>query len=764
MSEASLTRGGHDGTPGGWPEQVSGDGAAVWPAAGRLGPGAFLRNHGQSAPMNDMAQPSTRPGAGVAPAPSYWAFLSYSHRDSKLAGWLHAALERYRVPKGLVGRVTAGGPVPARLTPIFRDRSELAAADDLGAEIRGALLASRFLLVLCSPAAAASRWTNEEIAEFKRLHPDGRVFAAIAAGEPFANAMPGREAEECFPHALRYRFGAEGQPTAERAEPIAADFREGGDGRRLGLLKLVAGMLGVGLDELARREAQRRQKRLAWLAAASLAGMAVTSGLAVAAIEARDEAQEQRAEAEGLIGFMLGDLRAKLEPVGRLDVLDAVGAKALGYYQRQDEGALADAALLQRARALTLIGEIANRRGDLDGALKRYREALAATGEALQRRPNDEQRVFDHAQNVYWVGYIAWQRGQTGDAENRWKEYKRLANRLIELNPNKPEWRVESVYADTNLGLLLLEGRQFARAAATFDAALRDASGLAEAEPGNRQYQDIVAETLAYLADAQRDDGKLKDAMATRQRQLAYLASIAAAHGDDVDVKRKTMVARSALGHLYASQGGTSAGLDQFRQAVSMAQELQRIEPDNTEWLLVTSSAQADLADLLLAVGKPTTAAPLIRASCDIARRLQARDSSVVKWRFQRTGECLRLRAAAAAAIGSRSEALAIAQQAASLEAQRLGIARKGPALSAGAAGLLAGDQLAALGNGAAARAQWRSALAALSGYHLPPAADSRRFALLKRLGRDREAAGIASRLDVIGYRHPTYLQAKRPP
>jgi eukaryotic-like serine/threonine-protein kinase len=764
MSEASPIRGGRDGTPGGWPEPASGGGAAPWPAARRPGPGAFLRNHGHGPAMNDMAQPSARPSSGVRPAPSYWAFLSYSHRDSKLAGWLHAALERYRVPKGLVGRVTAGGPVPARLTPIFRDRSELAAADDLGAEIRGALATSRFLIVLCSPAAAASRWTDAEIAEFKRLHPDGRVFAAIAAGEPFASDIPGREAEECFPHALRYRFGTDGQPTGERAEPIAADFREGGDGRRLGLLKLVAGMLGVGLDELARREAQRRQKRLAWLAAASLAGMAVTSGLAVAAIEARDEARDQRAEAEGLIGFMLGDLRAKLEPVGRLDALDAVGAKALSYYQRQDEGGLADASLLQRARALTLIGEIANRRGDLDGALKRYREALAATGEALQRAPEDEQRVFDHAQNVYWVGYIAWQRGQTGDAEVRWQEYKQLANRLIELNPNKPEWRIESVYADTNLGLLLLEGRQFARAAAIFNATLRDARSLAEAEPGNRQYQDIVAETLAYLADAQRDEGKLNNAMATRQRQLAYLASIAASHGGDVDVKRKTMVARSALGHLYAAQGDTSAGLDQFRQAISIAHELQRVEPDNTEWLLVASSAQADLADLLLAVGNSAAAAPLIRTSCDIARRLQARDSNVVKWRFQRTGECLRLRAAAAAARGHRSEALAIAQQAASLEARHLGIARRGPALSAGAAGLLAGDQLAALGDEVAARAQWKSALTALSGHDLPPATDSRRYALLKRLGRTREAAVIAVRLDVIGYRHPTYLQEKRSP
>ena len=135
--------------------------------------------------------------------------------------------------------------------------------------------------------------------------------------------------------------------------------------------------------------------------------------------QARDEARDQRAEAEGLIGFMLGDLRGKLEPLGRLDVLDSVGAKALGYYRKQDKGDLSEEGLAQRSKALTLIGEIANKRGDLDGALQRYLEALSGTGEALARAPDDEQRIFDHAQNVFWIGYIAWQRGLAGEAEAR---------------------------------------------------------------------------------------------------------------------------------------------------------------------------------------------------------------------------------------------------------------------------------------------------------------------------------------------------------
>ncbi len=199
-------------------------------------------------PANDGAPPAAAADVHhiVRPQVRYYAFLSYSHKDSELADWLHRELEDFRVPHALAGKLTANGVVPRRLKPVFRDQHELAAADDLGDEIRGALASSQFLVVLCSPDAARSRWTNAEIEEFKRTRPDGCVLAAIASGEPFASEMPGREAEECFPPALRQKFDRRGRPTGKRAEPLAADLRDDGEGRRIGFLKLVAGMLGVG--------------------------------------------------------------------------------------------------------------------------------------------------------------------------------------------------------------------------------------------------------------------------------------------------------------------------------------------------------------------------------------------------------------------------------------------------------------------------------------------------------------------------------------
>ena len=687
----------------------------------------------------------------------YCAFLSYGHRDADVAQWLHESLENYRVPKSLVGRATANGTIPARLFPIFRDRHELAASGDLGREIRDALASSRFLVVLCSPAAAASRWTGAEIDAFKKMRPDGCVLAAIIEGEPFASEMPGREAEECFPAALRHTYDKRGRPTKKRAEPIAADFRESGDGRRLGFLKIVAGMLGVGLDDLVQREAVRRQKRLRLIASASLAGMLVTSTLSVVAFQARNEAREQRREAEGLVGFMLGDLRQKLEPLGRLDVLDSVGARALGYYEQQDKGALSDEALAQRSRALTLMGEIANTRGDLDGALGRYREALASTAEQLRRDPNNAQRLFDQAQNVFWVGWIAWQRGRTEQGAAAFREYKRLALRMIALAPNDPRYRLEASYADSNLGTVLMEERRFADAAVAFRDSLVATEALAASDPRNPEYPKSMIESLAWLADALQETGQIEDAIGQRERELALAGRVGSA---DVDVRLSVLVAHRALGGLLASRNEVAAGIAHLNSSTRMADALIATEPGNSQWLQFAASSQLDLGGLLLINGQEATAAKAVRSGCDLTARLIAKDKSVVAWNDRLRRGCALARARIALANGATGEALALAEDAARLSSSAAATKADGR-LSIVAGQTLVGDIRAATGDYPAATRAWRAAQAALPRAAAEsPQVLSHRAILLRRLGNEAGASALAARLDRIGYRHPEYVRA----
>lgn len=211
----------------------------------------------------------------------YSAFISYNHNDRRWAGWLHRELERYQIPSALIGRPSPVGPLKRRLPQVFQDREELAASSDLAESVREALSQSANLIVICSTNAAQSRWVNEEVREFCKSGRRDRIQCLIVPErDERGHTSPG----DIFPPVLLESSG----------EPLAADARATGDGKRLAFLKLVAGMIDVRFDDLRQRDHARRQKRLMTLAAAAIAGFVLMSALAAFALLSRAEAVRER--------------------------------------------------------------------------------------------------------------------------------------------------------------------------------------------------------------------------------------------------------------------------------------------------------------------------------------------------------------------------------------------------------------------------------------------------------------------------------------
>jgi tetratricopeptide (TPR) repeat protein len=635
--------------------------------------------------------------------PQYWAFLSYSHQDRRWATWLHQALEAYRVPSRLVGRPTATGPpAPRRFRPIFCDREELPVSADLAGRILAALDASAFLIVLCSPAATRSPWVDKEIAYFAAAHGPERIFTVIVDGDPFAAC----EDAECLPRALR------------ASEPLAADLRPEGDGPRLAVLKLIAGMLGVGLDELIHRDAHRRHRQMMAVTAASVAVAAVMSGLAIAAVNERNEARAQHAQAEGLVEFMLSDLRDTLEPAGRLDALDAVGNRALAYYAsqraRHDAGALG-----RRARVLHLLGSIREQRGDLDGAQKIFEEAAASTGELLARNPGDGQRIFDHAQSVYWVGYVAWRRGLLDNARRRFLEYQRLADQLIALQPANAAWRAEVGYANSNLGTVLLAQGRADEAAQAFERVLAINRQLAAQAPGDRIHNLDLAQSYAWLADAELARSQLDAAARDRQAERRIYEALIAAKPSDSDTHQALAVNRGAVGRILLARGEEAAAETELARASGELDKLIAAEPENVTHQEKAVSILLTRTQARIALRRPDAAAFADR-TLRAAEALAAKDPSVSSWQSTVLGSArlLRVRALAqdAASAADRRQALAPA----AAEAARLGpfLARSPQDLNlarvVAEARLLAGDYDYLSGDPRGARRAWQGAEGAL--------------------------------------------------
>lgn len=251
--------------------------------------------------MTSDSRPVQKPPS-PANEPKYWAFISYSSADKKTARWLIDALEGYRVPRGLVGRQTDHGPVPARLFPVFRDRDELRASSDLQTALEEALSSSRYLIVICSPnSARPESWVNQEVLTFKKMGRKNQVLALILNGEPHASEDPATADSECFPEALRYDVDEEGRITGQLVEPLAADLTREDDrpriARRKALLKLIARMIGVDFDDLWQRDRQRRRRRFAAAGVSALVVLTLFLALARIGLNAgRSEVSARLAE------------------------------------------------------------------------------------------------------------------------------------------------------------------------------------------------------------------------------------------------------------------------------------------------------------------------------------------------------------------------------------------------------------------------------------------------------------------------------------
>lgn len=598
----------------------------------------------------------------------------------------------------MVGRTTPFGPVPRYLRPIFRDRTDLPANADLKARIDSALEESAFLIVVCSPDAAASHWVNDEITRFRELHGYQRVLAVIVRGSP------GHKESGCFPPALHARVTEADTPSHG---PIAADLRPGGDGRRLVRLKLVAGMLGVGLDELIRRDDQRRHRRLVGVTLGSLAGMAIMGALAAAALFSRNEAQQQRAHAEGLIEFMLTDLRKRLEQGGHLDLMDGAGREALAYYQAQSPGALDAMSLSRRARALRLVGEIRLQRGDLTEALKSFEEASTTTAELVARTPSDGAILFNHAQNVFWVGEIARQRGDVQQAEASFRTYRALAEKLVMLDPRNDSWRAEVGYAENALGILLLQQGHVVEAAAAFRQLIAIGGDLALRHPDDVEAQMALGQGHAWLADSLQRQGQLAEARTHRETELALYKKVLAHDPTIRQAKLASIVARQTLGRLAMIHGNLPVALAHFRGCVSDGEALLVNEQNNVDLSAVVAISQVELGDAELVANLVDGARSAQQRAAVLLKSALEHDNSVALWHYYADWARL-LEAAVDARSGHREEALRIDQGlVARIDHGNVPVPSADNLWLLERARLQMGDDLAALGRTIDAQATW---------------------------------------------------------
>ena len=701
---------------------------------------------------------------GMAGEYRYFAFISYSHADERWSRWLHRALETYRVPRHLVGRTTVIGTVSGRLQPVFRDRDELTGAADLSSTVTAALDASRHLIVICSPSAARSRWVDEEVRAFKRMGRGERILTLVVDGEPNASARPGEEARECFAPSLRFQLDPDGGLSTRAAEPIAADLRPGKDGRTNAKLKLIAGLLGIGFDELKQREHRRQQRRLLIVTAAALAGVLVTGTLAISAWLARQDAIRNRDRAEDLIGFMLGDFRQQLEPLGKLELLKNVGDKAMAYFASQEERDITNESLLRRAEALRQIGDVRLSLGEFEPALAAFEESLSLSRELSRRSPDNQDWLFALGNAWFWVGYTHWQKGDLAAAVPPMNAYYEAAERLVQLAPDNDKWQLELDYALANLGSLAAARDDGATAIGYFEAANAVVEKLIRDAPTDVGLLLTRIENYSWLASIHEGMGDLREARSLHGRALQLTTELRASRPDDRRIQREEVLRQVFYSRVLLSMGELQEARRVSGEALSTARALASIDPENARWQWQLASVMELQSRVLRASRRCAEAVSTVEAGLAITKDLAEIATDMDLGRLTR----LRLLSEKAACLldAGRLEESDVAlvpllQYTHDPDERSVNAVHYEIVLATSRH--LAGQIMAARGRIDRARELWTAGLGMLSPGQTDPGHRAIRAMLLQALGRAEDARQLTAELSKLGFAEPNFTRQMPP-
>jgi tetratricopeptide (TPR) repeat protein len=332
----------------------------------------------------------------------------------------------------------------------------------------------------------------------------------------------------------------------------------------------------------------------------------------------RDAARSSRDDAEGLLDFMVVDLRERLSAVGRIDLLEPVAHKALEYYQRHDT----DLAPTDRGRR---VGELSE--------LSRLSRGQGRTEEAIA----EQQLAVDAAQRL----------ADEEPGEPRWRtlvaqQHRLLAERFLAhgaFDAVARELRVSQVLLelpfaedsdDARFGLASVHElrARLLYAQQDNDAGLVEAHVAMEiAQPNaarNADWHELVLhlhQTMNAIYDAQ---GAISQALAEARAELATASTAANREPQDPKWRREIAVAHEHVAMALVLRNEVTDGQREYQEAATIWAELAARDPGNFDWQMGVGNAHLNAAKVLDVQNKYAEALVEARSALPMIERLVA--------------------------------------------------------------------------------------------------------------------------------------------
>jgi tetratricopeptide (TPR) repeat protein len=419
---------------------------------------------------------------------------------------------------------------------------------------------------------------------------------------------------------------------------------------------------------------QAQNRGLVRMMAAAIASIAIVVTWAFIQISGeRAAADRHRRSAEGLMNFMLTDLRDKLEPIGKLALLDEVAKRTMGYYESiPTDDANAEAARL-RSVALDNLGDVRLAQGDTTGAMEQYRAAEAIrirrpeardemaismdkigdaalaqgdTSQALERyqralqirdalaasspeNPKVQRGV--HVSHTK-IGNVLAKRGKTDEALEHYRSARAIMERLSARDSKDAKAQIDLARVRTKIAALLLARRDLDGALEEYRAALAIDRKVSDEDPSNLSLLHEVAFDLSSIGDVLLTKGEIEPALAHYRDALILREKLASLEPEHAGWQRSLSAGLQKVGDVLAEREDFAGALVQYRPALAIAERLAALDEANAERQRDLCVSLNNVGDMMEALGDRAGALEAYRRYLSIAQRLAEKDPTNVGW------------------------------------------------------------------------------------------------------------------------------------
>lgn len=348
------------------------------------------------------------------------------------------------------------------------------------------------------------------------------------------------------------------------------------------------------------RDKPRRRRNRAFIAAAvvvlALIGVKYTLDLRYE----RGVARQRQAQAESLLVYQVDELRARLEPIGRLDILDDLGDKALEYFESVEKNLLSVEELSRYVKLLSQIGEVRRDQGNLEAALEAFRESLSMATSLAERDPLNGAWQKDLGAAHFWVGMVRWERGDITGALEEFRAYREISEAWVAREPESDEWQLELAYGHTNIGNVYEARGDLEAAIEEYRAALEIKEALAGRDPDDTDRQHSLTVTHEDIGGLLENVGRLAEAEEHFRRSVSIKRALVERDPRNTNRLASLGVGLHMLGDLLESKGDVDGALEQYREDLVIGEQLAARDPSNSRWKRGVAISRSRIGSLLI--------------------------------------------------------------------------------------------------------------------------------------------------------------------